>query len=60
MTKDMIAIGAGMLVVCLVVWSLRGNQENVSPAKTEAARILADDPALKHVSEESPYMRTER
>ncbi|NOJ49657.1 hypothetical protein [Bradyrhizobium archetypum] len=60
MTKDMVIIGAGMLVLCLVVWSFRGTPEKVSPARTEAARVLADDPALKHVSEESPYMRTER
>ncbi|KRR23593.1 hypothetical protein [Bradyrhizobium retamae] len=60
MTKDIVAIGAGLLVVCLAVWSLRGNPENESPAKTEAVRVLADDPALKLVSEHSPYMRTER
>ena len=60
MTKDMIAIGAGMLVVSLGVWSLRDTPQNASPARTEAARILADDPALKLVSENSPYMRTER
>jgi hypothetical protein len=60
MTKDMIAIGAGMLVVWLGVWSLRDTPHYASPAKTQAARILADDPALKLVSEDSPYMRTER
>ncbi|MCA6118352.1 hypothetical protein J6524_26260 [Bradyrhizobium sp. WSM 1738] len=60
MTKDMIAIGAGMLVVWLGVWSLRDGLPNASPAKTQAVRTLADDPALKLVSENSPYMRTER
>ncbi|NOJ39498.1 hypothetical protein [Bradyrhizobium australiense] len=60
MTKDIIAIGAGMLVVWFGVWSFRASHENVSPAKTEAARTLADDPALKLISEQSPYMRTER
>ncbi|WP_156908655.1 hypothetical protein [Bradyrhizobium murdochi] len=60
MTKDMVAIGAGMLVVWLAVWSIRGNPENESLARTEAVRVLADDPALKLVSEHSPYMRTER
>ncbi|MEH2530613.1 hypothetical protein V1274_001622 [Bradyrhizobium sp. AZCC 1614] len=60
MTKDMAVIGAGMLVVWFAVWSVRGNLENESPARTEAVRVLADDPALKLVSEHSPYMRTER
>ena len=60
MTKDMMAIGAGMLVVGLGVWSLRDTPQNASPATTQATRILADDPALKLVSENSPYMRTER
>jgi hypothetical protein len=60
MTKDIMVIGSGMLVVWLGVWSVRGNPENESRAKTDAVRVLADDPALKLVSEQSPYMRTER
>jgi hypothetical protein len=60
MTKDMIAIGVGMLVVWLGVWSLRDGPPNANPAKTQAVRTLADDPALKLISENSPYMRTER
>jgi hypothetical protein len=60
MTKDMIAISAGMLVVGLAVWSLRDPPPHPNPEKAQAMRILADDPALKHVSESSPYMRTER
>ena len=61
MTKDFVAIGAGMLVVGLGIWSLWGNPHNERPAETqEEVRILADDPALKLVSENNPYMRTER
>jgi hypothetical protein len=60
MTKDMIAIATGMLVVGLGLWSFLDTPPHPSPEKTQAARILADDPALKHVSENSPYMRTER
>ena len=60
MTKDFVAIGAGMLVVGLSVWSLWGNPQNTRLAETQEARILADDPALKLVSEKNPYMRTER
>ena len=60
MTKDMIAIAAGMLVVGLGIWSLHDTPHKASPATTQAARILADDPALKLVTENSPYMRSER
>ena len=49
-----------MLVVGLGVWSLWGHPQNATPAETQQARILADDPALKLVSEQNPYMRTER
>jgi hypothetical protein len=60
MTKDMLAICAGMLAVCLGLWSFWGNPRNVKPLKTQVVRALADDPALKLVSEKSSYMRTER
>ena len=60
MTKDMLAISAGMLAVGLGVWSFWGNPQHTKPEKTQVVRTLADDPALKLVSEESSYMRTER
>jgi hypothetical protein len=60
MTKDFVAIGAGMLVVGLGICALWGDPQNGRPAETQEARILADDPALKLVSEQNPYMRTER
>jgi hypothetical protein len=60
MTKDILAICVGMLVVGVGVWSFRGNSQSTMSAKTDAVRILADDPALKLVSEKSDYMRTER
>ena len=59
MTKDFVAIGAGMLIVGLGIWSFQHDPQNTRPAEVQV-RILADDPALKHVSENSPYMRTER
>ncbi|UPJ49835.1 hypothetical protein IVB30_44360 [Bradyrhizobium sp. 200] len=59
MTKDFVAIGAGMLVVGLGVWGLWGNP-HARPPETQEVRILADDPALKLISEKNPYMRTER
>jgi hypothetical protein len=60
MTKDFVAIGAGMLVVGVGVWTLWGHPHNMRPVEMQEARILADDPALKLVSEQNPYMRTER
>ena len=60
MTKDAIMICSGMLAIGTVVWTLRGSPQSVTPARTDVARILADDPALKLASETNPYMRTER
>jgi hypothetical protein len=60
MTKDFVAISAGMLAVGLVVWGLWDHPESAKPATTEVIRAVADDPALKLVSEQSSYMRTER
>ena len=60
MTKDFIAICAATFVVAAGMWSLRGNTHGTSPETTETVRVLADDPALKLASEQSPYMRTER
>ena len=60
MTKDFVAIGAGMLIVGLGIWSLQHDSQNTRPVEMREVRILADDPGLKHISESSPYMRTER
>lgn len=60
MTKDFVAIGAGMLVVGLGIWGWWGAPQHAKPAETPEMRLLADDPALKLVSEQNPYMRTER
>jgi len=60
MTKDFVAIGAGTLIVGLGIWSLQHDSQNTRPAEMQEVRILADDPGLKHISEISPYMRTER
>ena len=60
MTKDIIAIWAGTLVVGFGVWGFLGTTQSTRPEATEMVRALADDPALKLASEGSPYMRTER
>lgn len=60
MTKDAIVICAGMLAVGVGVWTFWGSAHHLKPVRTEAVRVLADDPALKRASEMDPYMRTER
>jgi hypothetical protein len=60
MTKDFVAIGAGMLIVGLGIWSLQQEPQNTRPGEMQEVRILADDPGLKHISANSPYMRSER
>ncbi|HMM90005.1 hypothetical protein [Bradyrhizobium sp.] len=61
MTKDFIIIWAAMLAVGVAAWSFSGDRQSTKPMRTEAAaRIIADDPALKLYSEKSPYMRNER
>jgi len=60
MIKAFVAIGAGMLIVGLGIWNSQHDTQSTRPEKMQEVRILADDPALKHVSENSPYMRTER
>jgi hypothetical protein len=60
MTKDMIVICAEILVAGAVVWSFWDNPQSTKSAKTQVVRIVADDAALKLVSEKSTCMRTER
>lgn len=60
MMKDTIVICVGMLAVGVGVWTFWGSPHHAKSVRTEAVRILADDPALKRASEMDPYMRTER
>jgi hypothetical protein len=49
-----------MLAVGVGVWTFWSSPHHVKPVRTEAVRVLADDPALKRASGMDPYMRTER
>lgn len=60
MTKDFIAICAATLAVGVGIWGLCGHPHGTPAETTETVRLLADDPALKLASEQSPYMRNER
>jgi hypothetical protein len=60
MTKDFIAIATATLVIGIAAWGLRYDKPATPPDTTETVRALADDPALRLASEQSPYMRNER
>ncbi len=59
MKRDLWLIGSGVLAVGVTVWIFWGNPENV-PRMHAVAQAMNADPALKLVSERSPYMRNER
>jgi len=60
MKQDFIIIPIATLAVGLMAWSFVDHRHNTSPVETDAARVVAHDPALKQYSEESAYMRSER
>ena len=57
MMKDTIVICAGMLAVGVGVWTFWGSPHHAKSVRTEAVRILADDPALKRASLSRPKAR---
>ena len=57
MTKDIVAICAGLLVLGFVSWM---TPKYLPVSETPVVRALADDPDLKLISEQSPFMRSER
>jgi hypothetical protein len=65
MKRDVLAISGGMLGLGAVVWVFWGNPEpaprtQMGSRANAGAQELAADPALKLVTERSPYMRNER
>jgi hypothetical protein len=59
MKRDLWLTGSGVLACGAVVWIFWGNPENLHRMHAVAQEISAD-PALKLVSQKSPYMRSER
>jgi hypothetical protein len=59
MKRDILAISGGTLALGAVLWIFWGNPVNAPRAPGDHQQLAAD-PALKLVSERSPYMRTER
>jgi len=59
MRRDLWAISGGILAAGAVAWIMWGNPENV-PRMRGLQAMVADDPDLRLVSQQSPYMRDER
>jgi hypothetical protein len=59
MKQDLFIVGGGIVVVGLAIWGVWGHPRHSAP-KEHVAQHLNVDPGLKLVSEQSPYMRTER
>jgi hypothetical protein len=60
MTNDIAAICTGFLVLGFLSWTLMMTPKHSPASETHVVRALADDPDLKLISEQSPFMRSER
>jgi hypothetical protein len=60
MKQDLFIVSGGIVAVGLAIWGLWGNPQHVAPKHLVAQQQLNVDPELKHVSEHSPFMRSER
>jgi hypothetical protein len=58
MKRDFLVISAGMLAVYVVVSNFWGSPDK--PPRVHTQQQIDTAPELKLVSEQSPYMRTER
>lgn len=58
MQRDLLIISAGLVAISIIGWS-SWRDPGVVP-RFHTAQSLQADPDLKHVSEQSPYMRSER
>lgn len=59
MTRDLMIISGGLVAISIISWASLSDPAPV-PKMHAAQQTLYYDPNLKLVSEESPYMRTER
>jgi len=64
MVRDLLILAAASIVLGVIVWSVLGHQQRTSLQgsylRMETSHSLNADPDLRLVSEQSPYMRTER
>jgi hypothetical protein len=60
MGRDLLTMTAISLAIALTAWIIWGNPEEHSALQMQTAQWVKADPELKRVSEQSPYMRSER
>ena len=60
MKRDFLAISGATIAIGAVMWIFWGHPVSAPRTQVSHQQELAADPALKLVSERSPYMRTER
>jgi len=59
MRSDLMIISGGLVAISIISWAFLKNPAPV-PTMHTAQQTLYHDPNLNLVSEQSPYMRTER
>jgi hypothetical protein len=60
MGRDILAMSGASLALGLIGWAFWGNPPMSAEPRLPTAQSLNQDPNLKLVSEQSPYMRSER
>jgi hypothetical protein len=61
MRRDLLVISGAIIVLGLAMWTFWGNPEMNSAPNVRRVQSFDDsDPALRLVTEQSPYMRSER
>ena len=60
MKRDLMMVAGGIVATGITMWGVWGNPPKHSAPRLLAVPQLEADPALKAISEHSPYMRSER
>jgi hypothetical protein len=60
MKRDIGVISGATLAIGVIMWAFVGNPESAGRSRTSVAHKMDVAPELKQVSEDSPYMRSER
>lgn len=60
MKRDIGVISGVTLAIGVIMWAFVGNPESAGRSRTSVAHKMDVAPELKQVSEDSPYMRSER
>ncbi len=60
MKRDLMAVAGGIVATGITMWTVWGNPPKHTAPRLLAVHQLEADPALKAISADSPYMRSER